>query len=152
MEKLVLESSVIKLPIEIEHKNDGKTTEVVLEVDFSDEALIAENAKAELRKQKISQLEEEYADVAGEEITDDNVKRALEAMSKTLQVAFDTDFGEGTYDQLANAGGGNSFINLLVLYQRIDQIVSDKLENKLANIQRKSENRKARYLKNRKRR
>ncbi|MFD1441194.1 hypothetical protein [Lacticaseibacillus hegangensis] len=151
MEKIVLESSVVKFAIEIENKNDGKTTEVVLGVDFSDEALIAEKAKADLRKKKIAQLEDEYSDVVGSELTDDNIKRALEAFSKTLQLAFDTDFGAGTYDKLAKASGGNSFINLLILYQRIDQIVSSKIEAKLANIQRKSDNRKAHYLKNRKR-
>ncbi|WP_338217153.1 hypothetical protein [Lacticaseibacillus salsurivasis] len=152
MEKLVLESSVVKFAIEIENKNDGKTTEVVLGVDFSDEALIAEKSKADLRKKKIAQLEDEYSDVVGSELTDDNIKRALEAFGKTLQLAFDTDFGAGTYDNLVKASGGNSFINLIILYRRIDQIVSSKIEAKLSNIQRKSENRKARYLKNRKRR
>ncbi|WP_125582601.1 hypothetical protein [Lacticaseibacillus suibinensis] len=152
MEKLVLESSVVKFTIEIENKNDGKVTEVVLGVDFSDEALIAEKAKADLRKNKLAELEKEYSDLLDQEVTDDNVKVALEAWSKTLQMAFDTDFGAGTYDKIAAASGGNSFINFLLLYQRINQIVSSKIEAKLANIQRKSENRKARYLKNRKRR
>lgn len=148
-DKLVLESSVIKIPVEIEHKNDSKTTEVTLSVDFSDEALIAEKAKSEVRKQKLAQLEEQYSDVSGQDINEDNINRALEAMSQTLKVAFDTDFGAGTYDKLATAGGGNSFINLLNLYQQIDKIVTGKLNAKLANIQRKSDNRKAKYIKNR---
>ncbi|MFD1466472.1 hypothetical protein ACFQ4L_10405 [Lapidilactobacillus mulanensis] len=150
-ERIIVDSGNILIPIGIRDKNDpDKTHDFTLKVDISDNIL--QNAKKhndELQKE-LQKIQDKYAKTIGDdELSDENVGTVIEGISEMVKTRFDDDFGVGKYEEIANAGGGNSFLNMLDLYTQVSDYVGAKLEQKFAKIKQKSANKKIKYLKNR---
>lgn len=153
VEKIIVDSSVISVPIAVRSKDDpAKLNDFVINFDIGDTALMnAKNHQREIQT-KLNELKQQYQAVMDKEITNENLAEAVEAINGSLRVMFDGDFGEGMYDKIAQAGGGNSFVNMLELYTRVNDVIADQVESKVHKITQRSNNRKAKYLKKRRNR
>lgn len=149
-ERIVIESGQITIPVGIQAKNDPKkTNDFDLKFDISDETLRNANERQKEMNTKLTALKKQYQDIIDHEITDENMSKAVEAANASLRVMFDSDFGEGMYDKIANAGGGNSFVNMIELYNRVNDFITAKINTKVQKITQRSKQRKAKYLKKR---
>lgn len=149
-ERIVIESGQITIPVGIQAKNDPKKTiDFDLKFDISDETLRNANERQKEMNTKLTALKKQYQDIIDHEITDENMSKAVEAANASLRVMFDSDFGEGMYDKIANAGGGNSFVNMIELYNRVNDFITAKINTKVQKITQRSKQRKAKYLKKR---
>jgi len=151
VERIIVDSGNILIPVGIRDKNDpDKIHDFTLSVDISDNTL--QNAKKHNDKlqKELQKIQDKYAETIGdEELSDDNVGTVIEGISEMVRTRFDDDFGAGKYDEIANTGGGNSFLNMLDLYTQVSDYVGAKLEQKFTKIKQKSNNKKVKYLKNR---
>lgn len=153
MEKIIVDSGLLRIPVGVVDRLDpDKVHDFLLTVDISDKSLKEMQEQTEITKLRIEKLGQEYAEKFGDaELTDENAPQVIEALAKPLRISFDADFGTGMYDEIANAGGGNSFANMWELYSRVNDYISREITRKFQKIAQKSKNKKAKYLKNRKR-
>ena len=151
-EKIILSSAVINIPIGVEDKEDpSKVEDFVLRVDISDKALKDYSKKQQETLAVIEAIQEKYAEAIGdEEISDENLEQLVAGIEEMLEARFDADFGSGTYKKISASGGGNSFINMLALYEQVSEHVDKEIQKRIGKIQLQSKNKQAKYLKNRK--
>lgn len=151
-EKIILSSAVINIPIGVEDKEDpSKVEDFVLHVDISDKALKDYSKKQQETLAVIEAIQEKYAEAIGdEEISDENLEQLVAGIEEMLEARFDADFGSGTYKKISASGGGNSFINMLALYEQVSEHVDKEIQKRIGKIQLQSKNKQAKYLKNRK--
>lgn len=151
-EKIILSSAVINIPIGVEDKEDpSKVEDFVLHVDISDKALKDYSKKQQETLAVIESIQEKYAEAIGdEEISDENLEQLVAGIEEMLEARFDADFGSGTYKKISASGGGNSFINMLALYEQVSERVDKEIQKRIGKIQLQSKNKQAKYLKNRK--
>lgn len=153
VERIIVDSSVISVPIGVRSKDDpNKLTDFVLNFDIGDTALMHAKDHQKATQVKLDELKQKYQAVMDKEITTDNLAEAVKAINGSLRVMFDGDFGEGMYDKIAEAGGGNSFVNMLGLYTRVNDVIAEQVENKVRKITQRSNNRKVKYLNKRRKR
>lgn len=152
VERIIVGSGNIVIPIGVQDKDDPtKIHEFNLQVDISDKALRDYEKQNAETKQTLANIRDKYADVmSDEEIDDANISKVVDGVTEMLRTLFDNDFGAGTYDKIANAGGGNSFINMLDLYDQASDYIEDQVQQKVTKFERKSKNKQAKYLKKRK--
>ena len=151
-EKIILSSAVINIPIGVEDKEDpSKVEDFVLRVDISDKALKDYSKKQQETLAVIESIQEKYAEAIGdEEISDENLEQLVAGIEEMLEARFDADFGSGTYKKISVSGGGNSFINMIALYEQVSEHVDKEIQKRIGKIQLQSKNKQAKYLKNRK--
>ncbi|WP_270789865.1 hypothetical protein [Enterococcus diestrammenae] len=151
-EKIILSSAVINIPIGVEDKEDpSKVEDFVLHVDISDKALKDYSKKQQETLAVIESIQEKYAEAIGdEEISDENLEQLVAGIEEMLEARFDADFGSGIYKKISASGGGNSFINMLALYEQVSEHVDKEIQKRIGKIQLQSKNKQAKYLKNRK--
>lgn len=151
-EKIILSSAVINIPIGVEDKEDpSKVEDFVLHVDISDKALKDYSKKQQETLAVIEAIQKKYAEAIGdEEISDENLEQLVAGIEEMLEARFDADFGSGTYKKISASGGGNSFINMLALYEQVSEHVDKEIQKRIGKIQLQSKNKQAKYLKNRK--
>lgn len=151
MERYILDSGVIFIPVGVRDRiKPDLIHEFNLSYDLSDRGIKEAMERNEITKIKLNKMSDKYAKKLGDEkLTDENLPTAIEGMSDMLRTQFDSDFGQGSYDEIANAGGGNSFINMLDLYFWVSDYLEEILNKKMEKINKKSQNRKAKYLKKR---
>jgi hypothetical protein len=148
-EKLTLESAIISIPVEIEDKKDpSKVTDFVLNFDASDDVLMHATERMDATQRKLNELQRQYHDLIakGKDMDDADYPTAIAAINEGLRIQFDSDYGDGTYNALQAAGGGSSFVNMLGLYQQATEYVGIVLNRRIAKVQRKSANKKAKYF------
>lgn len=148
-ERLIIDSSVIAIPIAIRDKNNpDKLHDHTLKFDMSDEALKDAKKRQVKTSQQLDQIRSEYGALFDDaDVTEDNLSEVIAGMDKALQVQFDADFGDGEYEKVSRLGGGNSIVNLLDLYMQVNDFIGAKLDAKFNKINQKSANRKAKYMK-----
>lgn len=148
---LIIDSSVITIPIAVRDKDDpDKLHEHTLHFDISDKALKDVKERQAKTQEKIARIRAGYGalfDEDGENVSDDNIDAALTGLREMLSAQFDADYGAGEYDTVSELGGGNSIVNMIDLYMQVNEFVDDKLELKFAKLDKKSAQRKAKYLK-----
>lgn len=148
MEKIILDSGVVRIPIGIIDKNNpSEIHDTFVDFDYSDKGIAEAQKRNANVKKEIDSLAKKYSEQFGGDVTDENVSDVVASLSNILEVRFDDDFGKGKYQEIANLGGGNSFLNMYYLYSEINDRVADILEQKTEKLKRKSENKKAKYLK-----
>lgn len=149
-ERIVIESGQIVIPIGVQAKNDPKKViDFDLKYDIDDNTVKNASQRQKEIESKLATLKKQYQDVIDHEVTDENMGEAIQAVNASLRVMFDSDFGKGTYDKIANAGGGNSFVNMVELYNRVNDFINAKINTKVQKITKRSKQRKAKYLKKR---
>lgn len=152
VERIIVGSGNIVIPIGVQDKDDPtKIHEFNLQVDISDKALRDYKQHNDETRQALEKIETKYASVmTNEDIDDDNLGLLVDGITEMLRTRFDSDFGKGVYDEIAGAGGGNSFINMLDLYKQVSEYVDSQVQMKISKIQVKSKNKQAKYLNKRK--
>lgn len=154
-ERLIIDSNVIAVPIGVRDKDDPyKTHDYTLHFDISDLTFQQAQSRQEKTEASLNQIKGKYGALFDDstEITEDNLGDAITGMSEMLRTQFDSDFGAGEYDKIAQLGGGNSFINMIDLYLQVNDFIGTKLERKFDKINQKSKNRQAKYMKKHNRR
>lgn len=148
MERIIVDSGLITVPVGVRDKQDPtKIHEFELTTDISDTVLqVAQEHNKEIQKE-LEDIQKKYVEIIGDELDENNFKVALDGITEMIRLRFDDDFGVGKYDEISSVGGGNSFVNMLELYQRASEYVGDRLAEKFANITKKSANKKAKYFK-----
>lgn len=148
---IVIDSGILSIPIGIQSKDDpDKITNTALHFDMTDKGLAELQSKQATVKQELDQLGDEYDKKLGK-IDENNLGEAIKGLSEIMQIQFDSMFGSGEYERIAKIGGGNSFINMWLLFNAANDYIGKKLDEKASKLQKKSENHRAKILAARKR-
>jgi hypothetical protein len=143
---IVIDSGILAIPIGIQSKDDpDKITNTALHFDMTDKGLTELQAKQATVKKELDQLGTDYDAKLGK-IDENNLSEAIKGLSEIMQIQFDSMFGSGEYDRISKIGGGNSFINMWLLFNAANDYIGKKLDEKASKLQKKSENRKAKIL------
>lgn len=148
-ERIQVDAGSIVVPISVRDKdNPAQRHDVDLIMDISDKALIEAKQQAKETKLKLNDLLAEYKDIMSDdfELNNDNLARAVEAVTSILRTRFDADYGDGEYDRIASIGGGNSFINMFDLYDQANDFVGKIIDKKMERMNKKSQNKMQKYL------
>ena len=151
-ERLLIDSSVIAIPIGVRDKEDAdKIHDHTLHFDISDAAIKDLKTRQAATDQALAGIRSKYNAALGEdgEVTEDNLGEAIQGIGESLRAQFDADYGDGEYDTVVQLGGGNSVINMLALYQQVNDFVGARLVQKFEKLNKQSANRQAKYLKKR---
>ncbi|MCI1904143.1 MAG: hypothetical protein LKJ03_08690 [Enterococcaceae bacterium] len=149
--KYIVDSGQLAIPIGVRDKKDpNKVHEFILRFDLSDQGIKKALQKNEETKKKLNEIAGRYSSKIGnKKITDENLPIIIQGITDLLRTQFDSDFGSGMYDKIANSGGGNSFLNMMDLYFWIADYIEQALRKKAQKINMRSQNKKAKYLKKR---
>ncbi|WP_179394730.1 hypothetical protein [Lacticaseibacillus absianus] len=149
-ERLLIDSSVIAIPIGVRDKEDPeKVHDYTLHYDISDSAVKDLKSRQAVTDKALADIRAKYNAVLGDdgEVTDDNLSDAIAGIGEVMRAQFDADYGTGEYDKVVELGGGNSVINMMDLYQQVNDFVGARLDQKFEKLNKQSANRQAKYFK-----
>ncbi|MFD1411519.1 hypothetical protein [Lapidilactobacillus gannanensis] len=147
-EKLILDSSIISIPVGVRSKKDpNKIIDFTLNYDMSDTAISKLGTERKTIEKQLAQIGKEYGNITEDNLNEDNFADALHMIVAKLKTLFDQDFGAGMYDKISSASDGNSFFNMFELYSKAQDIIQQKINDKSKRFQKRSDNKKQKYLK-----